>query len=106
MPVDSRRPAGILVPVPSGPARRRSASLGSFADPLAVDAAEGEVHPYVRGHDAKDGLVLLGAGPVDDLHEGELVDLDARTLGLERPPRGGLEHAALPAPVRGPCIGE
>src|SRR3984893_9628322 len=108
--VDSGRPRTILVnprasrpptPPPGGPPPRFSASPSPLAEPLARDAAKRHLHPRIGGHDAKDVLVLLVAGPVDHLHEGQLVDLQAGTLDFERAPSGGLEHAALPAPVRG-----
>ena len=56
--------------------------------------------PDVGDH-AEQRLVLLGAGPVDDLHEQQLAHLDGRAR-RERLARRRLEHGALPAAVPGP----
>src|SRR4030088_3454347 len=105
-PRPCRRPVTPAVYRPPAAPWRRSACLGALADPLALDATEREPHAHVRSDDAKYGLVLLGPGLVDDLHERQLVDLDAGALGLEGPAGGGLECAALPPPVGGPGGGQ
>ena len=49
--------------------------------------------------DAEDGLVGVGAGLVDDLHQRELVDLVPRVLLGEDAAGGGFEPLAVPALV-------
>src|SRR3954462_7256533 len=61
-----------------GTGRRRGCSSG---DPVVAPAVEVEVLGAVVGDDAEDGLVVLGARLVDDLHEQQLADLGAGPLG-------------------------
>ena len=61
--------------------RRRSRSL---RDPGVAVAIEVQVLGAVVGDHAEDGLVVLGARPVDDLHELQLADLGVGALGERR----------------------
>ena len=64
---------------PDAPARR-SSLLQRLEHPLAVAAAEREALAAL-GPAAEDGLVVVGAGPVDDLHQLELARVGAAALG-------------------------
>ena len=75
-----------------------AALLEGFEHPLAVTAAEGEALAGL-GPAAEDGVVVVGAGSVDDLHQLELARVRA-ALGRVGLARGALE--ALGAPSRGP----
>ena len=78
--------------------------LERLEHPLAVAAAQGQARAALVA--AEDGLVLVGAGAVDDLGELDVGGLGAAALGGVGLASRGFERAALPAAILGVGGGE
>ncbi len=99
-PTTSATATALWTPWSTGGRGGRRGRPRGRSDPVAVAAAED--HPMARpsGAHVEHGLVILGAGAVDDLDELELLRLGAELLGRD-PARRGLEQLAVPAAVGG-----